>query len=44
MKRVTIGEGESAHSVAQRYGVKLSLIERLNPDFKDEPGTRLKLK
>ncbi len=40
---VTIGQDECAHSLAQRYGVKMELIERLNPGFKDCPGTRLKL-
>lgn len=44
VKRVTIGQDECAHSLAQRYGVKMELIQRLNPGFKDEPGTRLKLK
>lgn len=44
VRRVTIGHDESAHSVAQRYGVKMELIEKLNPGFKDEPGTRLKLR
>ena len=42
--RVTIGQDESAHSVAQRYGVTMRLIRSLNPGYKDEPGTRLKLK
>ena len=44
VKKVTIGHDESAHSVAQRYGVKMELIEKLNPGFKDQPGTRLRLK
>lgn len=44
VKSVTIGEDESAHSVSQRYGVTMSLINRLNPKYKDEPGTRLRLK
>lgn len=44
VKKVTIGRDESAHSVAQRYGVKMSLIDSLNPKYKDKPGTRLKLR
>lgn len=44
VKRVTIGQDECAHSLSQRYGVTMGLIQRLNPGYKDEPGTRLKLK
>lgn len=44
IKKVTIGEDESAHSVAQRYGVTMQLIRDLNPGFKDTPGTTLRLK
>lgn len=44
VSKVTIGQDDNAHSVAQRYAVKMELIERLNPGFKDEPGTVLKLK
>lgn len=40
---VTIGEGESLHSVAQRYGMKESAIKALNKKGKDKPGTELKL-
>lgn len=40
---VTIGDGESMRSVAQRYGVKLSSIKQLNKKAKDKPGTVLKL-
>lgn len=42
--KTTIGDGESLHSVAQRYGMKLSVLKRLNPDVKDEPGTVVKLR
>lgn len=42
--KVTIGEDESAHSIAQRYGVTMELIHRLNPGFADRPGTTLKLR
>ena len=41
---VTIGEGESLHSVAQRYGVKVKTIKDLNKKAKDEPGTVLKMR
>lgn len=41
---VTIGEGESLHSVAQRYGVKVKTIKDLNKKAKDEPGTALKMR
>lgn len=39
----TIGEGESMHSVAQRYGMKLSVLKSLNKKSKDKEGTVLKL-
>ncbi len=41
---VTIGEGESLHSVAQRYGIKMKTIKELNKKAKDEPGTVLKMR
>ena len=41
---VTIGEGESLHSVAQRSGVKVKTIKDLNKKAKDEPGTALKMR
>ena len=44
ISKVTIGEDETAHSVAQRYGVSMKLIRDLNPNFKDKPGTTLRLK
>ncbi|MEZ3549548.1 MAG: glucosaminidase domain-containing protein [Muribaculaceae bacterium] len=40
----TIGEGESFHSVSQRYGMKLDRLKELNPKAKDESGTRLRLR
>jgi len=43
VKSATIGEGESIHSVAQRYAMKTEAIIALNPRAKDRPGTRLKL-
>lgn len=42
--KVTIGEGESMHSVAQRYGVKLSAVKALNKKAKDKPGVTLRLR
>lgn len=40
----TIGDGESMHSVAQRYGMRLYTLRRLNPDVADSPGARLRLR
>ena len=42
--RATIGEGESIHSLAQRYGMKMERILALNPKAKDKAGTRLKMR
>lgn len=39
----TIGEDESIHSIAQRFGMRLDTIRRLNPKAKDRPGTVLRL-
>ncbi len=41
--KATIGEGESFHSLAQRYGIKLSTLRRLNPNTPDRPGQTLRL-
>lgn len=41
---ITIGEGETMHSVAQRLGMKLESLRRLNPKAKDRPGERLRLR
>lgn len=41
---VTIGEGESVHSICQRFGIKQDVVMRLNPKAKDRPGTRLRLR
>lgn len=43
VKTVTIGDGESMHSVAQRYGIKLAALKKLNKKAKDRAGTILKL-
>ena len=41
VRKITIGEGESIHSVAQRFGMKVSAIKALNKKAKDTPGTVL---
>lgn len=43
VRSVTIGEGETMRSVAQRYGMKLSVIKKLNKKAKDVAGTTLRL-
>lgn len=43
-KKATIGEDETMHSVAQRYGMKLTRLKELNPKAKDKPGQKLKLR
>lgn len=40
----TVGEDETIHSVAQRYGMKLSAVMALNPDAADRAGQRLRLR
>lgn len=40
----TIGEDESMHSVAQRYGIRMATLRNLNPKAIDEPGQRLRLR
>ncbi len=42
--KVTIGEGESIHSIAQRFGMRLEAIKALNKRAKDRPGTELRLR
>lgn len=44
VSKATIGDGETIHSVAQRYGMKVAAVEALNPDAKDEAGEVLKLR
>lgn len=44
LSRATIGEGESIHSIAQRFGMKLSTLRSLNPRAADRPGTTLRLR
>ena len=41
---VTIGEGETIHSVVQRFGMKLETVKKLNKNVKDKPGSQLRLK
>lgn len=40
----TIGEDETIHSIAQRYGIQLKALQALNPGAKDRPGQRLRLR
>lgn len=40
----TIGDGESMHTIAQRFGLKLETLRHLNPGAPDQPGTPLKLR
>ncbi|MDE6340519.1 MAG: glucosaminidase domain-containing protein [Muribaculaceae bacterium] len=42
--QATIGEGESIHSIAQRFGMRLATLQKLNPNAKDRPGTTLRLR
>jgi len=44
LDRATIGEDESMHSVAQRFGMRLSVLKKLNGGAKDAPGTVLRLR
>ncbi len=44
LKQATIGDGESLHSLAQRYGVKQHTLERLNPGIKDRAGERIRMR
>lgn len=43
VREVTIGEGESIHSISQRFGMKMEIIRELNKKARDTAGTRLKL-
>lgn len=43
VKSAVIGDGESIHSLSQRFGMTMESILRLNPDARDESGTRLRL-
>lgn len=44
VERVTIGEGESIHSIAQRFGMRQKAIKELNKKVKDKPGNELRLR
>lgn len=44
MAKATIGEGESIHSLAQRFGMRMESLQKLNPEASDTPGTRLRLR
>lgn len=41
---VTIGEGESLHSVCQRYGIRESVVRDMNPKLKDRAGSVVRLR
>lgn len=44
ISHATIGDGETIHSVAQRFGMKEEAVRRLNPEADDEPGVTLRLR
>lgn len=44
LTKATIGDGESMHSISQRYGIKLSILKDLNKKAKDKPGVTLRLR
>lgn len=44
VKRATIGEDETLHSLSQRYGVKIEALRRLNPGLKDRSGETVRLR
>lgn len=44
IRKATIGEGESFHSIAQRFGIKLATLRNLNPKTADRPGSTLRLR
>ena len=44
VSNVTVGEGESFHSISQRFGIKLSTLRKLNPRVRDRPGSKLRLR
>lgn len=41
---VTIGEGESIHSISQRFGMRKDVIKALNKKVKDKEGNELRLR
>lgn len=40
----TIGDGESLHSLSQRFGIRLERLKELNPGVADRPGSVIKLR
>lgn len=44
IESATIGEGETMHSISQRFGIRLNALKALNPKAKDRPGTTLRLR
>ncbi len=43
VSKATIGDGETLHSIAQRFGMKLQTLQKLNPGVEDKPGSIVKL-
>lgn len=43
VRSATIGEGESFHTIAQRYAIKESILRDLNPDTPDRAGQTIYL-
>lgn len=40
----TVGDGESLHSLSQRFGIRLQNLLSLNPEATDAPGTVIRLR
>lgn len=40
----TVGDGESLHSLSQRFGIRLHNLLSLNPEATDTPGTVIRLR
>ena len=40
----TVGDGESLHSLSQRFGIRLHNLLSLNPEATDAPGTVIRLR
>lgn len=43
VQSAVIGEGESIHSLSQRYGMRMEVLLQLNPGVSDRAGSRLKI-
>ena len=44
LSKATIGEGESFHSLSQRFGMKEKALKALNPGVKDKAGSEVRLR